>query len=589
MNPTRRNLLAQAGLIAALLFVVGYLGIWKWMICRVEVPPGKSLLLTYKGPFPPIRSVPGAAEGTLVKLDKNGKPQSSGVLEVMPGPGRHFYSPLEYRYEFVDDTLIKPGEIGLVTAKMGKPLPTGRTLAEPGERGPQRRVLTPGRYRIDTRYAFKVDVLPVSACVATNGGVSFKQGDPLLIPPGYVGVVTNKDDNTLTGAKRGTQDDVLQPGVYYLNPLDKRIDILGVGYNETTLEVETAKNPDGSVQYEQASTRPAVMLADGKTLSTRIVRDPVYLPNKGISFQAGDGYPIHLDFTTIWGILPNQAAGVIRQFGSVSSREQNVLDIVEKNAVLPAIESICRINGARHKAVDLLVGDTREAFQTDTSEELAQELKTRDLTLLYGLTRHIYIPARIREPIQQAKISNENTKTFEQQKLTEEARGSLMEAQSKVALAEQKVKSETEKLVAGLLADGDKKAKEIAAETEKIVAEIKAKTAVVQAQITTTLGEAEAKKVELTNQAEAERYQLYVDILGGPQNYNRYMFAEQLPDDLRLGIFYAGPGTFWTDLKGFEQILLGKQAAEAEAAKPRPAPTSPNPRPTSLATPQPAP
>ena len=38
--------------VLVLLYVVGYLGIWQWMICRVEVPPGQSLRLRYRGPFP---------------------------------------------------------------------------------------------------------------------------------------------------------------------------------------------------------------------------------------------------------------------------------------------------------------------------------------------------------------------------------------------------------------------------------------------------------------------------------------------------------------------------------------------------------
>ena len=53
--------------------------------------------------------------------------------------------------------------------------------------------------------------------------------------------------------------------------------------------------------------------------------------------------------------------------------------------------------------------------------------------------------------------------------------------------------------------------------------------------------------------------------MGGPDAYNRYVFAEGLPADLRLGVFYAGPGTFWTDLKGFEQTMLGKLASEPQA------------------------
>ncbi len=54
--------------------------------------------------------------------------------------------------------------------------------------------------------------------------------------------------------------------------------------------------------------------------------------------------------------------------------------------------------------------------------------------------------------------------------------------------------------------------------------------------------------------------------MGGPDAYERYIFAEGLPADLRVGIFYAGPGTFWTDLKGFEQTMLGKLASEDRPA-----------------------
>jgi hypothetical protein len=38
-----------------------------------------------------------------------------------------------------------------------------------------------------------------------------------------------------------------------------------------------------------------------------------------------------------------------------------------------------------------------------------------------------------------------------------------------------------------------------------------------------------------------------------------------LPADLKVGIFYAGPGTLWTDLKRFEQTMLGKLVSETQA------------------------
>ncbi|MGC1723533.1 MAG: hypothetical protein WA746_31520, partial [Isosphaeraceae bacterium] len=69
----------------------------------------------------------------------------------------------------------------------------------------------------------------------------------------------------------------------------------------------------------------------------------------------------------------------------------------------------------------------------------------------------------------------------------------------------------------------------------------------------------------LSKEAKAQRFQLLVKALGGADAYERYIFAEGLPADLRVGIFYAGPGTLWTDLKGFEQTMLGKLVSDTQA------------------------
>ncbi|HMB03217.1 MAG TPA: hypothetical protein VKP69_05675, partial [Isosphaeraceae bacterium] len=105
MNPrgVRTTKQAVAALAAAgLVYLVGYVGLWRWTICRTEVPPGYSLLLRYKGPFP-FGTVPQAPEGTLVQTDRRGRPLQVGILEAMPGPGRHFYSPLEFETQLVPD------------------------------------------------------------------------------------------------------------------------------------------------------------------------------------------------------------------------------------------------------------------------------------------------------------------------------------------------------------------------------------------------------------------------------------------------------------------------------------------------------
>ena len=48
----------------------------------------------------------------------------------MPGPGRHFYSPLEYETQLVKDEVIPPGKIGVLVSKIGKPLPEGTYLVD---------------------------------------------------------------------------------------------------------------------------------------------------------------------------------------------------------------------------------------------------------------------------------------------------------------------------------------------------------------------------------------------------------------------------------------------------------------------------
>ena len=553
MNPRTRNALIAAGFGLLMAYLVLYLGFWQWTICRIEVPPGKSLRLRYKGPFPfALAPVKQASDGTLVTTE-HGRPQMIGILEDMPGPGRHFYSPLEYEWTLVDDIVIEPGKLGVVTSKVGKPLPAGEILAdEPGYRGTWRRVLTPGRYRMND-YAFKVEVVPVSAAVGSAVGVRRTEGDPTLIPPGYVGVVTNKAPSHRLKETQGIQERVLQPGIYYANPYDKQIDIISIGFNETSLTVETKDAPGRSGDR--------VGMATGG-------KDPEYVHGKGIEFPSNDGFTIHLDYTAIWGILPDQAPDVVRQFGALTD--------VENKVILPQIGSICRLHGSKRGAVDLLVGDMREEFQTDTAEELERTLAAKNLTLLFGLTRHIYVPAQVREPIQKKYIADELKLTADQKQLTAKAQAGLSEAKAKVELEEKRTQAETLKLVAETKAEGEKKTGEIAAETERLRADVEAETAVIKADIQTLLAEAEAKKVELTNRAQAERYEQYVRILGGPEAYNRYVFAENLPEDLKLGVFYAGPGTFWTDLKGFEQILLGKMASEGES-KPKPKPTMPIP------------
>ena len=536
---------ARAALALVCLVLFGYFGVWQWMFCRIEVPAGSSLLVRYKGPWP-FGASTQAAEGTLVQTAAAGRPVQVGILEDMPGPGRHFYSPLEYETRLIPDKVIKPGKLGVMVSKIGKPLPEGTYLVDAkGYRGILRKVLTPGRYRINS-YAYEVKIVDADACAEASTRVAHKADDPTLIPPGYVGVVTNKASDPATSSERGIQERILQPGIYFLNPEEKRIDIVSIGYSETSLTVEARDSDPGKAPASGKAASDPARAMNTDRLGTSTADDPKYVAGKGIEFPSSDGFPIHLDYTAIWGILPEQAPNVVRQFGTLKD--------VEHKVVLPQIESICRMHGSRRGAVDLLVGDTREQFQNSTAAELERVLTAKNLSLLFGLTRHIYVPKAVREPIQKAKIADELTKTREQEQLTAKAQADLTESKAKVVFEEKRTMAETEKMVAQVEAEGEKKAKEIEAMTEKLRAEIDAKTAAIEAQATRTLGEAKAESTKLAKEAKAERVQLLVKAIGGPSSYERVHF--------RRGAA-AGPASR-NLLRGAGHALDGSQRIRAD-------------------------
>lgn len=515
----------------------------EWTVNRYYVPVGYSLLLRYKGPL-----VLGAREypeeGHLAKRRANGV-QEIGVLEQMPGPGRHFYCPIWWERTLVPDTEVKPGEVAVVTSKAGKSSQTqgdGQFLVEgdlgsTDQRGILRKVYGPGRYRVNP-YAY--DIRIVKGMQAEQVGSQTKVSGWVLIPTGSVGVVTNQTDNPLTKAKKGIQPDVLPPGLYPMNPWEQKVDVIHIGFREKSISSTVKVDARGEVLLDDAGEPE---MADD---------------NSGISFPSKDGFLIHMDFTSIWGILPEQAPHVVEYNGNIEA--------VENRVVVPLIESICRNEGSKLGAVELLVGDTREEFQEEVARQFGDKLKETGVALQYGLVRHIYIPQDVRVPIQQAFIADELKLTREQEQLTAKTEALLREAEKNVELESNRVVVETEKLVAGKIAEGEKQAAETKAGTTKLVAEIDKQTAELEAQAKVLLGKADADSQKLMEEAKADKFRLAVQAFGDGDSYNKYIFATGLPEDIRLQTFYAGEGTFWTDLKGFSETMLGKSEVERRAA-----------------------
>jgi hypothetical protein len=132
-----------------------------------------------------------------------------------------------------------------------------------------------------------------------------------------------------------------------------------------------------------------------------------------------------------------------------------------------------------------------------------------------------------------------------------------------VDVARETVASETKVKVANILAEGQKKAAEIDAQRELTVAAVQLEISALEAQTTQILGKAAADVDRLKNEAEAKGAKLLIDAFGSPQAYNSYIFAKNFqPTDLRL--IFAGPGTFWTDLKSFQEIGATKMIEQSQ-------------------------
>ena len=584
--------------IGFLLVALAAIGALVWVTFRVYVPQDKCAVLVRKmGQELPVEQLVAT------------EPGYKGIQEEVLGPGRHFYNPVVWDSRLEELTVIPAGDpstwkwahslseqqrdelrsgkftfkgeypmIGVVTRKVGPKPPDGRIIVDraSGYKGILREVLTPGTYKINP-YIYEVEL-----------------HDAIVIPAGFVGVVTNlfgddlaeaapsspeapgtpgagsdeaatdaalvdsgagaglagQDDETGTvstrhvralanPSERGTLRDVLQPGVYFINPKLQKVTLIEIGFNEYT-------------QVKVSGTE-----------------------NLGISFPSDTGYLIGVGVTVVWGVHPQHAAEIINEFGNID----RVLDKV----IGPQIRSICRNIGSTYAARDFIQGEKRELFQQALTAELQRICRSKNLEVLLALVRDIEVHAPVATPgegdvtedlkrtIQQSYIATEKQITKEKQREAAAVKAELEEEQKKVEIARETIRAESRVMVANVMAEGRKTAAEIDAQADLDVATIQQQVALLDAQRTEQLGQARTDVDKMKNEAEAEGYELLVGAFGTGEAYNLYTFAENFqPESVRL--FFAGDGTFWTDLSRFEELgaakLLQPQASPPTKSPP---------------------
>jgi hypothetical protein len=472
--------------------------------------------------------------------------------------------------------MIEPGKVGIVTSKVGDKLPEGEFIAERGQKGIWRSVLGPGKYRLNP-YGYNIEII-----------------DAISIPIGYAGVITSLSGQQAASGEfakdnqKGVREDVLQPGLYYVNPKEYKVDVLEIGINQVSLlgqegskvvtkarqlgqsqalnvlqanvlERQEQKRADYFSQKMAPSNKPKTQVPQGRQVEFEAAADEVRA-NAGrlaagemnlmelVSFPSRDGFTISLDMTVEFELDPADIAGIYNRYGDLPA-------VVDK-IIMPQITSIARNKGSEYRAKDFIVGEGRETFQSDLTAALEQTLGEKGIRIYNALIRHVEVPDEIRAPIQQASIAIEQDLTNKERQNTARKEAELNSELSLIKQRGEQVMQETEKLKAEIAADLDKQVAQIHADTLKKEAEIRKETAAISADKTRVLGEARASALGKVEGERASGLRLKADAFNDPVAYARWIFAETLNPRMKLNIIHAGEGTLWTDLEktGFAEL-----------------------------------
>ena len=524
--------------------------VWEWGFCRFYVGPDEMAVITAKSgeALPP---------GQILANEKQ-----MGIRENVYAEGRHFLNPYYYEWQILPVIVIPPGKMGVVTAKVGKELPQGEFLADEGQKGISRRVLGPGKYRLNP-YGYEIKI-----------------EDAVVIPIGYVGVITSLSGKQAPEGQfaqpgdKGIREDILQPGLYYVNPAEFQINIVEIGVNQVSLlgrdggavitkgQIATQNAAmevlqDNMLKQQQTKRREywsqsesdsqqrvqnAPVVAARKPVAAQQRQgDSVHVLNEFVSFPSRDGFLISLDMTLEFELLPQHIAWLYRSYGDLPA-------VVDK-IIMPQILSVSRNKGSEYRAKDFIVGEGREKFQNDMADALQRTMAEKKIITHNALIRHVDVPMQILDPIQKASVAIEQDLTNKERQNTAKKQAELNTSLSLIEQKRAQVAQETQKLKAEIQADQEKQVAEIQAGTVQKIALIDKDTAEIRANKTRTLGQASADAMKLVESERARGAQMKTQAFGDPVAFNLWEFAGSLRSDLRINILHSGTGTLWTDLQ----------------------------------------
>ncbi|MBI1177571.1 flotillin family protein [bacterium] len=470
-------------------------------------------------------------------------------------PGLHFgYWRWQYRIFKMPVTVVPQGEIALVVAAAGEPIPSERILGKVvdcdnyqdarkfllngGEKGRQLGILTAGTYRINSAL---FDVITSDS--AELHGMEAHQLYLQHVEPDKVGIVTILDGRPIDageiagaiipahdnfqnaqafldgGGRRGLQEQILLSGTWNLNPWFAQVEQvrmveIPIGYIGVVISFVGMAHEDVSgAEFKHGDLVNAghkgvwvTPLYPGKhPLNTRVMKVEL-VPTTNIVLNWATRTEAHHFDEKLSSITVRSKDGFafsldvaqIIHVGALDAPKvisrigsmQNLIDHV----LQPIVGNYFRNSAQNYTVLDFL--SARSERQHEAAEHIRAALQAYDVQAIDTLIGDINPPASLMETQTDRKIAEEQRKTYEVQRAAQEQRQQLVRQTSLADIQQQVVGAEQGVNIAELQAN----------------AHIKQATGESEALRLRALGESEA--IRATGQAKAEAYRAGVDSLG---------------------------------------------------------------------------
>lgn len=548
-----------------------------WLLVPIVAIGGLVLVATSAGLV-----VIGEREVGIVvkKFTLNGKSLPPGRLIALEGeagyqadtlaPGWHwFYWPWQYSVRKESVLVVSQGEIALLVANDGAPIPPERILGRVvscdnfqdarqfltsgGEKGRQMGFLTAGTYRINTAL-FKV----ITADNASKNDMQAEQLRVYTVKSDKVGIVTTLDGRPIepgeiagptildhnnfqngqqfiqAGGRRGLQEQILLSGSWNLNPWFVQVEQVPmtevpIGYVGVVISYVGKAHEDVSGEafthgdlvrpgHKGVWTEP---LYPGKhPLNTRVMKVEL-VPTTNIVLNWSvrterHNYDAKLESLGVRsrdGFAFDLEIAQIIHVGAldapkVISRVGSMQNLVD-HVLEPTIGNYFRNSAQDYTVLDFL--SARSERQSEAAEYIKTALRSYDVQAIDTLIGDIEPPAELMQTQTDRKIAEEQRKTFEVQQMAQTQRQKLVRETALADIQEQMVKSEQNVNISELQAKSEIKRAEGEAESTRLKAS------------------AEADAIRATGSARAATYQAGVEALGN-QGYTAMQLMQIIGD-----------------------------------------------------------